>query len=448
RTSRPTRGASSCCATDSSRPTRSAKCSRPGSARPERRAHFPRPRPFVSLLQAVRLAWETIRVQKLKSFFTVIGVTIGVTFLIAVVSIVAGMSRYMKDDLIGKIIAVNSFSLRRTPDFQVGDVTQATRAEWRRRPRIYDSDVQPVADALPSDILWATQSEDNVTLESSYAKSRVSDASAVSSGWFALKHMGVTDGRLISPQEYQFGSPVVVIGKDVADHFFPNLNPIGRVLTIHDLPYTVVGVAESQGSIFGQSLDKFVVAPEKSPLKRLLVQHGTIDALIVQAPTDAEMRDAMESVRAVMRGRHHLHPSQPDNFALETSESALDFWNNIQKYLTIAGVALPTVMLVAVAERTREIGIRKALGARRRDILNQFLVESATLSTLGAALGVALGIGFAKLIAAVSPLPAAVAVWSIFVGVGIGAGVGMMAGIYPASRAALLDPIAAMRQET
>ena len=414
----------------------------------------------MSLLQAVRLAWETIRVQKLKSFFTVIGVTIGVTFLIAVVSIVAGMSRYMKDDLIGKIIAVNSFSLRRTPDFQVGDVTQATRAEWRRRPRIYDSDVQPVADALPSDILWATQSEDNVTLESSYAKSRVSDASAVSSGWFALKHMGVTDGRLISPQEYQLGSPVVVIGKDVADHFFPNLNPIGRVLTIHDLPYTVVGVAESQGSIFGQSLDKFVVAPEKSPLKRLLVQHGTIDALIVQAPTDAEMRDAMESVRAVMRSRHHLHPSQPDNFALETSESALDFWNNIQKYLTIAGVALPTVglvvgaivimniMLVAVAERTREIGIRKALGARRKDILNQFLVESATLSTLGAAIGVGLGIGFAKLLAAVSPLPAAVAVWSIFVGVGIGAGVGMIAGIYPASRAALLDPIAAMRQET
>ncbi|HWH51991.1 MAG TPA: ABC transporter permease [Gemmatimonadaceae bacterium] len=414
----------------------------------------------MSLLQAVRLAWETIRVQKLKSFFTVIGVTIGVTFLIAVVSIVAGMSRYMKDDLIGKIIAVNSFSLRRTPDFQVGDVTQATRAEWRRRPRIYDSDVQPVADVLPSDILWATQSEDNVTLESSYAKSRVSDASAVSSGWFDLKHMGVTDGRLISPQEYQLGTPVVVIGKDVADHFFPNLNPIGRVLTIHDLPYTVVGVAESQGSIFGQSLDKFVVAPEKSPLKRLLVQHGTIDAMIIQAPSDDRMRDAMESVRAVMRGRHHLHPSQPDNFALETSESALDFWNNIQKYLTIAGVALPTVglvvgaivimniMLVAVAERTREIGIRKALGARRRDILNQFLVESATLSTLGAALGVALGIGFAKLIAAVSPLPAAVAVWSIFVGVGIGAGVGMMAGIYPASRAALLDPIAAMRQET
>ena len=414
----------------------------------------------MSFLQAIALAFDTIRVQKLKSFFTVIGVTIGVTFLIAVVSIVAGMSRYMKDDLVGKIIAVNSFSLRRTPDFQVGDVTQATRNEWRRRPQIEDSDVEPVAEALSPDIVWATQSESNVTVESPYGKPRQADASAVSPGWFDIKHMGVSDGRLISPQEYQYGTPVVVIGKDVADHFFPNLSPVGRELTIHSLPYTVVGVAESQGSIFGQSLDKFVVAPEKSPLKRLLVQHGTIDAMIVQAPTEAGMREAMEAARAVMRGRRHLHPSQPDNFELETSDSALDFWNSIQKYLTIAGVALPTVglvvgaivimniMLVAVAERTREIGIRKALGARRRDILNQFLVESATLSTLGAAVGVGLGIGFAKLIAAVSPLPAAVAVWSIFVGVGIGAGVGMIAGIYPASRAALLDPITAMRQET
>ncbi len=168
----------------------------------------------------------------------------------------------------------------------------------------------------------------------------------------------------------------------------------------------------------------------------------------------------MEATRTIMRARHHLRPAQPDNFALETSDSALEFWNKLKSYLVIAGVALPAIglvvgaivimniMLVAVAERTREIGIRKALGARRRDILNQFLVESATLATFGAALGVALGIGFAKAIAAVSPLPAAVEVWSIFVGVGVGAGVGIIAGIYPASQAAMLDPIAAMRQET
>jgi len=414
----------------------------------------------MSFLQAVALAWNTIRVQKLKSFFTTIGVTIGVTFLIAVVSIVGGMSRYMQDDLIGKLIAVNSFSLRARPDFQMGDATQAQRNEWRRRPRVLASDVPPVAASLAPDVLWAVESGDNLKVESPYGSPRRTQCSTVSQDWFSIKKMGVSQGRLINAQEYANGTPVVVIGQDVADHFFPNLNPIGRELRIQSIPYAVVGVADKQGSVFGQSLDKFLLAPEKSPLNRWVNPHGVIDAMIIQGRDEVGMREAMEAARAVMRARRHLHPSQPDNFELETSDSALEFWNKLKGYLVIAGIALPTVglvvgaivimdiMLVAVSERTREIGIRKSLGARRKDILNQFMVESATLATLGAAIGVALGIAFAKVIAALSPLPAAVEVWSIFLGVGVGAGVGIIAGIYPASRAALLDPIAAMRQET
>ncbi|HEV8499538.1 MAG TPA: ABC transporter permease [Gemmatimonadaceae bacterium] len=414
----------------------------------------------MSFLQAVALAWNTIRVQKLKSFFTTIGVTIGVTFLIAVVSIVGGMSRYMQDDLIGKLIAVNSFSLRSRPDFQMGDATQAQRNEWRRRPRVLDSDVPPVAASLAPDVLWAVESSDNLKVESPFGSPRRTQCSTVSQDWFTIKKMGVSQGRLINAQEYANGTPVVVIGQDVADHFFPNLNPIGRELRIQSIPYAVVGVADKQGSVFGQSLDKFLLAPEKSPLNRWVNPHGVIDAMIIQGRDEVGMREAMEAARAVMRARRHLHPSQPDNFELETSDSALEFWNKLKGYLVIAGIALPTVglvvgaivimniMLVAVSERTREIGIRKSLGARRKDILNQFMVESATLATLGAAIGVALGIAFAKVIAALSPLPAAVEVWSIFLGVGVGAGVGIIAGIYPASRAALLDPIAAMRQET
>jgi putative ABC transport system permease protein len=421
------------------------------------------PLPFrlpMSFFQAILLAFETIRVQKLKSFFTVLGVTIGVTFLIAVVSIVGGMSRYMQDDLIGKLIAVNAFNLRRNPDINIGNVTEDEFRAWRRRPRIKDVDVPPVAASLAPEILWATESSDNLKVESSYARSRRMQASTVSNDWFTIKKMGVTKGRLISPQEYSLGSPVVVIGQDVADHFFPSLEPVGRQLRIQSIPYTVIGVAEKQGSVFGQSLDKFVIAPEKAPLNRWVNPHGVIDQMVIQASNDVGMRDAMESARAVMRSRHHLHPSQPDDFALETSASALEFWNKLKSYLVVAGIALPTVglvvgaivimniMLVAVSERTFEIGIRKSLGARRKDILNQFLVESATLAIIGAILGILLGIGFAKGIAAVSPLPAAVEVWSIFVGVGVGAGVGIIAGIYPASRAALLDPVAAMRQET
>jgi putative ABC transport system permease protein len=366
----------------------------------------------------------------------------------------------MQDDLVGKLIAVNSFTLRQRPDFNIGDVDEAERREWRSRPRNTQLDVPAVGEVLGPDVLWATSSGDNLRVESAYASPRNMQCSTVSEQWFAIKRMGVALGRLPVTQEYALGTPVVVIGQDVADHFFPNLDPIGRELRIQNIPYTVVGVAEKQGSAFGISMDKFVIGPDKSPLNRWVNPHGVIDGLIVQGQTDAGMREAMESARGVMRARHKLHPSQPDNFTLETSDSALDFWNKLKGYLEIAGIALPTVgllvgaivimniMLVAVAERTREIGIRKSLGARRRDILRQFMVESATLATIGAMLGVALGIGFAKGLAAVSPLPAAIELWSIFLGVGVGAGVGMIAGIYPASRASMLDPIAAMRQET
>jgi putative ABC transport system permease protein len=176
-------------------------------------------------------------------------------------------------------------------------------------------------------------------------------------------------------------------------------------------------------------------------------------------PIEEAMPDAMEAVRSVMRSRHQLRPAQKDNFVLETSDTALEFWNKIKRYLVLAGVALPAIglvvgaivimniMLVAVAERTHEIGIRKALGAKRRDILIQFLIESATLSTFGAAMGIALGAGAAILIRTTTPMPTFVAPWSIAVGVLIGAGVGIISGVYPASRASLLDPVAALRQE-
>ncbi len=256
------------------------------------------------------------------------------------------------------------------------------------------------------------------------------------------------------------GTPVAIIGPDVVKRLFPGVSPIGREMRMGGLPYTVVGILESQGSAFGMSFDNQVIAPWQAPVHRLLNRVPTvIDAIIVQVPTASQMTDAQERVRQVMRARHKLRPGQPDNFSMQTSESALEFWNKIKRYLVLAGIALPAIglvvgaivimniMLVAVAERTREIGIRKALGARRADILSQFLIESATLSTVGAMLGIALGIGLAKLISAVSPLPATVAPWSIVVGVALGAGVGIISGVYPASRASMLDPIAALRQE-
>ena len=412
------------------------------------------------LLEAVRLALATIRVQKLKSFFTLLGVTIGVMFLIAVVSIVQGMGDYMEKDLVGKIMGINTFELRHRPNIQLGDVDEAEWRSWRLRPRIMEEDVRPVTEVLPAGVRWYVESEDNITIESKYARPRPVMAYAVTYNYFAVKNMGVTAGRPLNEFDHERANPVVVIGKDVAEHFFPGVDPIGRELKVGSLPYTVVGVAESQGSSFGISFDRFIVAPYETPMKRLLNRRkGVIDAIVIQAPSAQAMAPLQEEVRQVMRTRHKLHPGQKDNFSIQTSESALAFWNKLKGYLVIAGIALPAIglvvgaivimniMLVAVAERTREIGIRKSLGARRRDILAQFLVESATLSTFGAALGIALGVGLARLVATVSPLPASVAPWSIPAAVLLGAGVGIVAGVYPASRASRLDPITALRAE-
>jgi putative ABC transport system permease protein len=409
--------------------------------------------------EAIRLALAQLRVQKLKSFFTLLGVTIGVMFLIAVVSIVEGMSRYMENDFVGRLMGINTFELRRSPNINVGNVTDDEWRAWQRRPRIKVSDIQPVTAVLPMGTRWATESADNVQAESPFARPRRIVAQTVGGDYFDIKKMRPATGRLFSPQELAAGSPVLVIGDEVAKHFFPNVAPVGRSLKLGGIPYEIIGVAEKQGSIFGISLDKFAIAPQGSALQRLVNPHGVIDALTVQSPNGEALLSTMEQVRQVMRGLRRLRPSQPDNFDLSTSQSVLKFWDGVKSKMVVAGIALPAfglvvgaivimnIMLVAVAERTREIGIRKSLGARRRDILAQFLVESATLSTVGALIGIALGIGASQTVAALSPLPATVAPWSLVVGTLVGAGVGILAGVYPASRAARLDPILALRQE-
>ena len=410
------------------------------------------------LLESIRLALAQIRVQKLKSFFTLLGVTIGVMFLIAVVSIVEGMSKYVEEDFIGRFLGANTYTLHRFPWFEDG--TAAEWREWQRRPRIYMSDVRVVTAALPSDARWAVESESNVFATSQLApRPRQVNAHAVEGDYFTIKQYDLSSGRTFTQQEMAYGSNVLVVGAEVATWFFQGLDPLGRELRISGVPYQVIGVIEKQGSLFGISMDKMVIGPFSSPLRRLTNPRGDIDGLMVKAPTPLVMHDWMEVTREVMRGHRRLRPSQRDNFVMETSESALVSFNKTMQIMTIAGTALPAIglvvggmvimniMLVAVAERTREIGIRKSLGARRKDILRQFLVEAATLSTLGAMVGIGLGLAAAWLIQATTPLPAAVAPWSLVVATLLGLGVGIASGVYPARRASRLDPIDALRQE-
>src|SRR5688572_177509 len=410
------------------------------------------------LWESIRLALQQIRVQKLKSFFTLLGVTIAVMFLIAVVSIVEGMGRYVERDFIGRLLGANTFTLRRLPWFSDG--TSEDWREWMRRPRFMPTDVRVVAGALPSGIRWAVDSENQVWAATQWARPRQVEAHAVDGDYFTIKNYDLSSGRTFSLQEMQLGSNVVVIGDEVARFFYPGLDPIGREIRVGNVPYSVIGIIEKQGNLFGLSMDKMVIAPFSSPMRRLTNPRGDVDGMMVQASTPLEMYDLMELAREVLRGHRRLRPAQRDNFVMETSESALVEFNETRNVMTIAGTALPAIglvvggmvimniMLVAVAERTREIGIRKSLGARRRDILSQFLVESATLSTVGAVIGIALGIIGAKIVEAQTPLPAAVAPWSIVAATLLGLVVGIVSGVYPARRASKLDPIEALRQET
>jgi len=414
----------------------------------------------VSFLDAVRLAFQTIRAQKLKSGFSIIGVFIGVMFLIAVVSVVEGMNRYMTDKFAGTLLGVNTFRLRQFPDVQIGNVTDSMWRTWMRRPRVTYEDAQAVAQGVSVPVLAAWESNTRAALSAGRRQVKDVQVTAATELYFDIRSLNIEQGRAFTGQEVQAGLPIVVLGHDLADKLFEGQDPIGRDVKIFDIPYRVIGVVEKQGNLFGLSLDKFAVAPASAPLKRYVNQPRVIDALAIKAGTQADMREAMAQAEAVLRSRRHLRPREPDNFALETADEVLDFWGKISRILfyalpglvavslVVGGIVIMNIMLMAVAERTREIGIRKSLGARRSDILRQFLVEATTLATVGASAGVGIGIALAALVAATTPLPAAVAPWSIVVGVILGAGVGIVAGVYPATRAARLDPITALRAET
>jgi hypothetical protein len=214
----------------------------------------------VPFIEAIWLALAQIRVQKLKSFFTLLGVCIGVMFLIAVISIVQGMSSYMENDFAAKLLGVNTFTLRRFPWFGDGASSEEEWRAWLRRPRIYHSDLPLVASVLPEGSRYAVESQENLQAESQYARPKQVEAHAVDGDYFTIKKYDVHTGRLFTQQEASLGAPVVVIGNDVATYFFKDLDPLGRPLRIKGMPYTVIGVLEKQGSVFGLSLDRIAIA--------------------------------------------------------------------------------------------------------------------------------------------------------------------------------------------
>src|SRR5213083_2260864 len=402
------------------------------------------------VFEAFRLALQTIRAQKLKSGFSLLGVFIGVASLIAAWSIVNGVNRYMTEKFAQTLYGVNTFQLRRRPMFAANVPDSVWRA-WRRRPRIKFSDAEAVTAALTMPVVTAWQSDDNGSVFYGGKEARDIQLVAASERYFEIKNLRIAIGRPFTAQENRSGVPVAVLGDAVAKRLFVDRTPLERSVRIGGIGYRVIGVVEKQGSVLGFPLDRFVVVPAFAPAQSLVNPPGVVDALLVKARSEVEMREAMEVAEGVMRSRRHLRPNQDNNFVLDTSEGVQRFWAGISRILVVVlpgvGIVIMNIMLMSVAERTREIGLRKSLGARRRDVLRQFLAESAALATVGAAFGIVAGIGLTLLINAVSPLPASVSPASVVLGVIMGAGVGVIAGVYPASRAARLDPIAALRQE-
>ncbi len=405
------------------------------------------------------MALQSIWAQKLKSIFALIGVLIGVMFLIAVVSIVQGMNSYMEDRVANRLIGLNTFQLRQRPSFSTGNITREEWLEWRRRPRITYADADYVSGRLETPALMAKFCQDRVSIGYGGKLAKDIDLIGTEAVYFRIRDYEIAQGRAFAPQEVRAGSAVLVIGDLLAERLFEGQDPIGKEVSVGGLPYRVIGVVEKQGTMFGLSLDKFAIMPFTAHGRRLICPINVLDELIVKSADVATMQAALDQTEALMRGRRGLKPQQDNNFHLQTSEAALSGWNKIAGFLmtflpvivsisfVVGGMVIMNIMLMSVAERTREIGIRKSLGAKRRDILLQFIVESATVSTLGAIGGIATGYGLAFLFEALTPMPSAIVPWSVPLAVGLGMVVGMVAGVYPAHRASKLDPIEALRSE-
>jgi len=407
-----------------------------------------------TFLDSAAIALEAVWSAKLRSFMTVLGNIVAVTSIIAVVSLIRGLNASVKQAIVSQAGA-DSFNIQQYPVTRSEDEFERVRSNPRismqdvRAIRRYDS---PLIDA----VMAGAGGQGRVTYrDRSIANTNVQGLTA---DYVSFSGFDAERGRLMTPTEVETARPVTVIGWQTADRLFgTEIDPLDKIIQVEGTHFRVVGVSAKKGSILGRSQDEFALIP----LTRFQMLFGSRRPLnLTVKPRDLmRMPEAMDDATIALRSARGLKPKQPDNFGMFTSDTILDIYHSatngifavlvgvVALSLVVGGIVIMNIMLMVVTERTREIGLRKALGARRTDIMAQMLTESIVLSIFGGVIGTIFGATIAQVVARFTPIPAELEVWSIALGIGITALVGLFFGLYPAMRAARLDPIEALRRE-
>ncbi len=406
----------------------------------------------MALLETLHLALDALRAHKLRSFLTLLGVILAVATLVSVMSVVSGLNFYVADRVAN--LGANVFLVHR-----FGIIT--SQDEWvkaQKRPLITMEEFQRLRDTMRTASHMAAIDDRSVDVLSGNMVAENVDVAGVSPDYTEVRSINVAAGRGLTEADDLHRAEVTVLVADVAKKFFPNVDPIGKTIRAGTHSYEVVGVAQAIGSAFGQSQDNYMLIPLMTYYKEWHKQNDWL-TIFIQAPSAEAMQASQDEARMLMRAWRHLPYNAPDDFAILGSDSIMALWKDltgnlftvavglVSVFLVVGGIVIMNIMLASVTERTREIGIRRSLGARRSHILLQFMTESAVLAAVGGLIGIALAYALVALGRSLTSIPMQTPVAAVILSIGVSTAVGLFFGIYPAMRAAKLDPIEALRAE-